>query len=148
MKKISLVLFVSLFVMAAMAQRGVLNTVAVDTLQGEETVNFQIGTTIVGSYNTLSVTALCTQLGGTSAGTLALYGSHDGTSYVFINGVGGGVITASPVASLTGADLNQLTITNGLIANWVVDPAFRYWRVAGVGDTGDTTQINITYVYK
>ena len=148
MKKLILVLFVSLFAMASMAQRGVLNTVTVDTLQGSETVNFSIGTTIVGSYNTLSVTALCTELGGTSDGTLALHGSHDGTNYVFINGVGGGVITASPVASLTGADLNQLTITDALIANWVVDPAFRYWRVAGVGTTGDTTQINITYVYK
>ena len=61
-----------------MAQRGTLNTVAVDTIQGAETVNFAIGTTILGSYNSLSITALCTELGGTSDGTLALYGSHDG----------------------------------------------------------------------
>jgi hypothetical protein len=148
MKKLFLVLLVSLFAMASMAQRGSLHTVTVDTLQGAETVNFQIGTTINGSYNTLCITALCTQLGGTSDGTVALYGSNDGTSYVFVNGVGGGVITASPVASLTGADLNQLTITNGLVANWIIDPAFKYYRVAGVGDTGDTTKINITYVYK
>lgn len=149
MKKLILVLFVSLFAMASMAQRGTLNTVAVDTLQGSETVNFAIGTTILGSYNTLSVTALCTQLGGTSDGTLTLYGSHEGTNWVFINGAADShVLTASPKASLTGTDMNQITITNTLVANWIIDPAYRYFRVAGVGTTGDTTQVNITYVYK
>ena len=148
MKKLILVLFVSLFAMASMAQRGSLKTLAVDTLQGLETVNFETFN-LNGSYNAVSVTALCTQLGGTSDGTLALYGSNDGTSWVFINGVGGGVITASPVASITGADLNQLTITNTLVANWVVkDTPYRRYRVTGAGTTGDTTQVNITYVYK
>jgi hypothetical protein len=148
MKKLIIILFVSLFAMAAMAQRGVLNTVAADTLNGNETVNFQIGTTINGSYNTLCITALCTNIGGTSDGTLALHGSNDGTNYVLVNGVGGGVITASPVASLTGADLNQLTITNGLVANWIISPAFKYYRVPGVGTASDSTLIEITYVYK
>jgi hypothetical protein len=148
MKKLFLVLLVSLFAMATMAQRGTLNTLAVDTLQGSETVNFATFS-LNGSYNAVSVTALCTELGGTSEGTLALYGSNDGTSWVFINGVGGEVITASPVASITGADLNQLTITDALVANWVVkDTPFRRYRVTGVGATGDTTQVNITYVYK
>jgi len=149
MKKIAFIFALIFVVFAASAQKGTLNTVTVDTLQGSETVNFAIGTTILGSYNTLSVTALCTQLGGTSDGTLTLYGSNDGTNYVFINGAADShILTASPKASLTGTDMNQITITNGLVANWVVDPAYRYYRVAGVGTSGDTTKVNITYVYK
>jgi len=149
MKKFILILFVSLFAMAAMAQRGTLNTVAADTINGSETVNFQIGTTINGSYNTLCVTALCTNIGGTSDGTLTLYGSNDGTNYAFVNGAADShVLTASPKASLTGTDMNQVTITNGLVANWIIDPAFKYYKVAGVGTVGDSTLINITYVYK
>ena len=148
MKKLILVLFVSLFAMAAMAQRGSLHTLAVDTLQGAETVDFAT-ITLNGSYNAVSITALCTELGGTSAGTLAAYGSNDGTNWTLINGVGGGVITASPVASITGADLNQLTITDALVANWVItDTPYRRYKITGVGEISDTTQVNITYVYK
>jgi hypothetical protein len=149
MKKLILVLFVSLFAMASMAQRGTLNTVAVDTIQGAETVNFAIGTTILGSYNSLSITALCTELGGTSDGTLTLYGSHDGTNYVFINGTGQEVLSASPKTAIADSTLNVLTIVDALVANWIIkDVPYRYYRVAGVGTSSDTTQINITYVYK
>ena len=149
MKKLILVLLVSLFAMASMAQKGTLNTVTVDTIQGAETVNFAIGTTILGSYNALSVTALCTELGGTSDGTLTMYGSHDGTNYVLINGTGQAVLSASPKTAVADSTLNVLTIVDALVANWVVTNApYRYYRVAGVGTSADTTQVNITYVYK
>ena len=134
--------------MAASAQRGRVITLDFDTIQGAETVNFETFKT-TGSYNSISIEALCTQLGGTSDGTLTLYGSNDGTNWVFINGVGGLVI-ASPKASNTGTDLNQLTITNTLVASWVVDGSpFRDWRITGVGTSGDTTLVNnITVVLK
>lgn len=134
--------------MAASAQRGRVVSLDADTIQGLETVNFETFSTS-GSYNTISVEALCTQLGGTSDGTLTLYGSNDGTNWVFINGVGGLVI-ASPKASNTGTDLNQLTITDALVASWVVKGSpFRDWRITGVGTTGDTTLVNnITVVLK
>lgn len=150
MKKFVIILSLLVASVFAFGQRGVLNTVTVDTLQGNETVNFAIGNTIIGSYNSLSVTALCTQIGGTSDGTLTLYGSHDGTNYVFVNGAAdSNILTASPKASITGADMNQITITNGLVANWVITGnPYRYYRVAGVGTASDTTQVNITYVYK
>jgi hypothetical protein len=149
MKKIIIIFSLLVASIFAFGQRGVLNTVSVDTLQGAETVNFAIGTTILGSYNSLSISALCSELGGTSDGTLTLYGSNDGTNWVFVNGAADShILTASPKASLTGTDMNQITITDALVANWVVDPAYRYYRVAGVGTTADTTQVNITYVYK
>ncbi len=92
---------------------------------------------------------LCTQLGGTSDGTLALYGSIDGTNYSFINGVGADVITASPQASITGPDLNQITITNTLVPSWVVKEApYRHYKIVGVGTSGDTTKVALKYMFR
>lgn len=128
--------------------RNSINTVTVDTIQGAETVNFAV-VQLRSNYDILSITALCTELGGTSDGTLTLYGSFDNTNFVFINGVSGGVVTASPQASITGTDLNQVTITDALVANWVVEKnPYQYYRIAGVGTTGDTTQINISYKFQ
>lgn len=130
--------------------RGNVGTVASDTLNGAETVNFAIGT-FTGSYESLAITALCTNVGGTSDGTLTLYGSIDGTNYTFINGsADGNVVTASPKASLTGTDMNQVTITTTLVASWVVTGTpYKYYRVAGVGTSADSTLISaIKYIYK
>lgn len=149
MKKLLIFLaFILVSTMIFAQSRNSINTVTVDTLQGSETVNFAI-VTLGANYDLLSVTALCTQLGGTSDGTLALYGSFDNTNWVFVNGVGGGVVTASPQASITGADLNQITITSGLVANWVVNKnPYKYYRIAGVGTVGDTTQVDIKYKFQ
>lgn len=119
-----------------------------DTLQGAETVSFETFTA-TGSYNSISFEAVCTELGGTSDGTLTLYGSNDGDNWVFINGVGGLVI-ASPKASNTGTDLNQLTVTDALVASWVVDGApFGEYKIVGEGTAGDTTLVNdITVILK
>lgn len=129
--------------------RGSLGTIAADTMKGVTAMNISIGS-FTGSYTTLAITAVCSNIGGTSDGTLTLYGSLDGTNYVFINGAAdGGVVTASPKASITGTDMNQITVTDALVASWVVsNTPFRYYKVAGAGTTGDTTAINVTYMYK
>ena len=149
MKKLFILFAFVLVTTLTFAQsRNNINTVTVDTIQGAETVNFAV-TELRSNYDVISITALCTELGGTSDGTLTLYGSFDNTNFVFINGADGGAVTASPKASVTGTDINQLTITDGLVANWVVDKnPYRYYRIAGVGTTGDTTQINISYKFQ
>ncbi len=151
MKRLTLIFAILAFAVMSFAQgRGNVGTVALDSIQGAETVNFAIGT-FTGSYQSLAIQALCEDdFGGTSDGTLTLYGSIDGTSYVFINGAAdGGVVTASPKASITGTDMNQLTITPDLVASWVVSGTpYKYYRVAGVGTSGDTTRITIKYMYK
>ena len=148
MKKLLLLLAILSFGLMASAQKGRVITVTADTLQGNETVNFAIGT-FTGTYEVLTIEALCTQLGGTSGGTLTIYGSLDNTNWSFINGVGGEVITASPKASITGADLNQITITDALVASWVIkDLPYKYYRLAGVGTASDTTLVQIKYIYK
>ena len=112
-----------------------------DTIQGAETVSFE------AMQGAKSVTATCTDsFGGTSDGTLTLYGSTDNSAWVFVNFIGATLGVASPKASITGADLNQITITPALVANWIpLDDQFNYYKVVGVGTSGDTTLININW---
>ena len=89
-----------------------------------------------------AIEVLCTNVSGTSDGTMAVYGSIDGTNYQLLNFVGQALGTASPVASLTGADLNQITITDTLVASWVIDTdVYKYTKLVCVGTTGDNTTI-------
>lgn len=137
MKKLFLVLMFIGIATISYSQR----TLAVDTLQGAETVSFAV------MQNAEIITATCTQLGGTSDGTLTLYGSLTGTDgWVFLNFIGGKIGISSPKASITGADLNQITITNALEANWVIDKTlFPFTKVVGAGTTADTTSVQIVY---
>ena len=89
------------------------------------------------------VQVLCTNVSGTSDGTIALYGSLDKVNYQMINFVGAAIGTASPVASHTGADLNQVTITDTLVASWVIDQnAYPYTKLVCVGTASDNTTIS------
>lgn len=88
------------------------------------------------------VEVLCTNVAGTSDGTIALYGSLDGTNYQLLNFVGARFGTASPIASHTGADLNQVTIVDALVASWVLEPnVYPYAKLVCVGTTSDQTTI-------
>jgi len=149
MKNLLLILVFVVVAMTANAQTGRVVTLDVDTLQGAETVSFETFFT-TGTYNSISVQGLCTQLGGTSDGTLTLYGSNDGTNWVFVNGAAdSNILTASPKASLTGTDMNQITVTNALVCSWAVTGSpFREWKVVGVGTASDTTKVNLTVILK
>jgi hypothetical protein len=102
-----------------------------DTLQGNETVTF------TAMQDASQVQALCTQLGGTSDGTLILKGSVDGTTYV----------TLSETAGLINFYPNDtLTITNG--AAWLItikESLFNYYKVVGAGTASDTTLVSINW---
>lgn len=102
-----------------------------DTLQGNETVTFDV------MQDAKQIQALCTQLGGTSDGTLILKGSVDGTTYV----------TLSETAGLINFYPNDtLTITNG--AAWLVtiqEKLFNYYKVVGAGTASDTTLVTIKW---
>jgi hypothetical protein len=146
------ILFMIAFVIAAMAaigQRQAVITLQTDTLKGTTgSPKSSPIITLTGAYESLAIQALCTQLGGTSDGNIAVYGSLDGTSWTLINGVGGHLI-ASPKASNTGTDFNQLTITNGLVGSWVIQkPAHRYYKTVSNGTASDTTKVVIKYTYK
>jgi len=122
-------LIIILFVLLAFSANS--QTVITDTLQGNETVNF------TGMRGANQIQALCTQIGGTSDGTLILQGSVDGVSY----------LTVQETTNMFKSYPNDtLTITNGAI--WLVDVQnnpFRYYRVVGGGTASDTTLITITW---
>lgn len=89
------------------------------------------------------VQVLCTQVSGTSDGTMALYGSIDGTNWILLNFADGSVGTASPIASHTGADKNQITIVDALVATWYINAdVYPYTRLTCVGTVGDNTTIS------
>lgn len=149
MKKLILILLIAFVAFASQAQRGVVVILQTDTLKGV-TGNPKSSPTITlsGTYESLCIQGLFTQLGGTSDGNTAVYGSVDGTSWSLLNGVGGMVI-AGPKASTTGTDLNQLTITNAMVANWtILKPACKYYKVVSNGTSADTTKVVFKYVYK
>lgn len=139
MKKFLFTLAFVLSVAAINAQVGRVYSVSVDTLNGNETVNFTLGQ-ITGGYSTLTIQALCTQVGGTSDGTLILQTSVDGTSWRTVQDATG---------VLKGYPNDTLTITNGAVVQWVVDETpWNFYRVQGAGTASDSTLITVKYVYK
>lgn len=148
MKRIVLLLAVVLIGLSALAQRNSVITVAPDTLTNAETINIDV-VELRANQEVISITAEVTQLTGTAAGTLTLQASLDGTNWFIVNGVGAGVLTASPQASITGAALNSLTIADGLIGSWVVNKnSYRHYRIVAAGSGTQSTQIDIKYKYQ
>lgn len=135
MKKLFIICLM-LFSVSAFSQR----TLTLDTIQGAETISTATMT------NAKVVTATFTNLGGTSDGTTTLYGSIDKTNWVFLNFLTDDLGVASPKASITGADLNQITITTTLVASWKINSdAYPYTKLIHVGTSADTTQVQVKW---
>lgn len=136
MKKLILVLAILMIGIGAFAQR----TIS-DTIYGAETVSFSTMT------DARLVTAKCTTLGDSIAGTLAIYGSIDGTNFTFLNYLSGDLGVASPKASLAGAELNQITMANNLISTWnILKDNLPYHKIVGAGTAAnDTTLVTIIW---
>jgi hypothetical protein len=125
MKSLFLILFMTLGVMS-FSQR-----VITDDLNGNETVNF------TSMQDAKQIQVVCTQLGGTSGGTLVLQGSPDGVNFSTISS------TSGLFNFYTG---DTLTITNG--ATWLINiekPAFSFYRIKGAGTASDTTNVTINW---
>lgn len=136
-------LFALIFAFTVLAFTADAQRTITDTLQGNETVNF------TSMYKAETVTATCTQLGGTSDGTLELYGSTDGTVWTPISFYNTELGVAAPYSSIPAADSidrTSFTITNGLVCTWAINnDNYLYYRVTGVGTASDTTKIVITW---
>lgn len=141
MKKILLTLIFVLSVVAINAQIGTgrVNSVSVDTINGNETVNFTLGQ-ITSGFTTTTIQALCTQIGGTSDGTLIIQGSVDGTSYVTLQ---------DDVSVMKSYPNDTLTITDGAVGTWIIkETPYNHYMIQGGGTAGDSTLITVKYVYK
>ena len=139
MKKIFLIFTLMLTVSVLYAQKNRVNTMPVDTLQGNETVSFEV-ISFSSHYKSLTIQALCEELGGTSDGTLRLDASVDGTSYETITDAGG---------LAKGYPNDTLTIVDNAVWQFVIqDVPFKYYKVVGTGTAGDTTKVTLKYIYK
>jgi hypothetical protein len=141
MKKIIFILSLVALTVGVNAQSGRVYSSSYDTLNGNETVNFPIRSTgFTNGYQTLTIQALCTEIGGTSDGTLILQGSVDGTSYVTLQ---------DATDFMYSYPNDTLTITDGAVATWVIiKTPYNYYRIQGGGTASDSTLITPKYVYK
>lgn len=139
MKKLALILFALSLCIVSFAQVGAVKTLAIDTLDNTDAKTSDV-IIASGQYSSLAITALCTQLGGTSDGTLTLQGSVDGTSYKQIT-------SADGLAKFYTADTH--TITNGSVwAAIIIRAPWKYYKVIGTGTANDTTLVTIKYIFK
>lgn len=139
MRKLVLFLSLVLFALVSVAQKGKPLTFATaDTLNGNETVYFT-SSVFTGADDVL-IQALCTQVGGTSDGTLTLQGSVDGTSWVALT---------DETGRFKGYPNDSLTITNGAVTEWLItDNPWYKLRIKGAGTANDSTLITTKYIRK
>ena len=139
MKKLVFIISLFLSALTISAQTGRVYSITIDTVQGAETI-YLTSNVITGGYSTLTIQALCTQVGGTTDGTMTLQGSVDGTSYTPLTDESGLV---------KGYPNDSLTMTNGAVQSWVIQGTpYNYYRIKVAGTASDTTLITPKYVYK
>lgn len=139
MRNLILTTLLIVFGLVSMAQKSTVHSITADTLTAVETEYFAVGP-LGYSWESVTIQALHTQLGGTSDGTGILQGSIDGVSYVTLQ---------NETGYLLGLPNDSVTITNGAIYQWVIrKPAFNYYRYAATGTASDTTLVTVKYMYK
>lgn len=151
MKKLILLFITVLFVAVSYAQPGSVKTTVVDTLNDAETVNFA-SIPVKSAWTTLTMQAVCTEIGGTADGFLYLQASVDGTSFITIDDLQNNawINLYSADTTAIASNGNEYTITDGGVLNAVIagGTPWNYYRWQGVGTSNDTTLITTKYVYK
>ena len=128
MKKIFFLCLLLIGSMAGYSQNS--QAVTMTALNGAVTVNSDSMT------NARTITALCTQTGGTSDGSLVYQVSTDGVVYTTVSSTAG-VFEFYPD--------DTLTITAGATWSIIDNSPFRFSRIRGAGTSGDSTAVTIKY---
>ena len=138
MKKLFAVFAFAFMALTLMGQANVVNSVAVDTVKGAETIYLTV-TPNFSSTNLLTVQAVCTQVGGTTDGTIVPQWSLDGVSFDNMDYIAQGYLYPT----------DTVTMTNGAVFLWTIKdtPAVKY-RLKINGTSGDTTKVAVKYIYK
>lgn len=120
------------------AQKGYVQTIASDTVIGADTIYFE--TTDLLSGGTVCLGVLCTEVGGTSDGTITIEGSADGKNFFNLT---------EKTGLISGYPSDSLTITDGSVAGWTIyDNPFAKLRFKVVGTASDSTLISPSYISK
>jgi hypothetical protein len=124
----------------ATAQSGTVKHIY-DTLNGNETVNFST-IQVSGVYNSLALDIECTELGGTSDGTLRVQARNGSNAeWTTLSDYYFNTFKAYPA--------DTTTITDGVVMKVEIEfPSWREYRVQGIGTASDTTLVDIYYVFK
>lgn len=135
MRKFVVLISLVLFGFIASAQLGKVSTIAADTVNGNETIYLVTGELNKG-YD-VTIQALCTNVGGTSDGSIVIEGSLDGTSYKILNDWGD---------LIKGYGNDTLTIVNAAVGMWTVkqNPFYKI-RLKVAGTASDSTLISPKY---
>ncbi len=139
MKKYLIILFVAFTVFAqAQSQKGKVVAITPANVEGAETIYF---VTEPWSQNwNLTIQALCTEVGGTSDGTIRLEQSTDGISWEDFTDEAG-LLKSYPN--------DTLTIVDGAVGKWIIQKTLDYqYRLAVTGTASDTTLIIAKYIWK
>ena len=138
MKKLSLLIVAIAFIgLSANAQSGFFKRASdgktTDTLTNSATVNMQLP--ISGFQNVVSIQPLVTKISGTTAGTLRLYGSLDGTNYVRINAT-----TDSLVLANTAGVQTKIFLVN--------NSPYAYYQVRVTGTGTESTKVQTYAIWR
>jgi hypothetical protein len=135
-------IFILALIFVAATNYAQLNTVTAtegDTLRGTETDYVYIPNSggFIGESD-VTIQMLCTQIGGTSDGTVTLEGSVDGTSYA-----------ALPNETFTDLPVDTATISDAAVLVWPIPRTYFYkYRLKIAGTSGDTTLLHTVYRIK
>lgn len=143
MKKVIILLTFMLLVVAVNAQsRGRIKTLAVDTMQGNNTT--VLGTIpITGSYEQLYIGVTMVRISTAAGGTLYLQAGLDSDSKITLN---------SDIApSVEFAANDTMATTDVATQYWninVTEPGAANYFILGDGDVNDTVQVTTRYMLK
>lgn len=152
MKKIKLLLLSCALLFMAVgvqAQSGYFKRVSdsktTDTLTNAATSNVQLP--ISGYQSTISVSAYVTKLTGTTAGTVFLYASNDGTNYKRIPSVkDDGTVGKDSLILANTAGVQEKQFK--LVQNIGAAPAAAYYQIRTVGSGTQTTKIQAYAIWR
>lgn len=133
-----LVLVCLTITMIVSAQKGYVQTIPSDTVNGAETLYFETPEILKGG--SVSYGILCENVGGTSDGTISLEGSVDGDNFFSL---------PDSIDLIYKFISDTTTITDNAVFGYVIkDNPFSKLRVKIVGTANDSTLIYPSYIAK
>lgn len=132
MKKFIVMMMFVVVAITAFAQKGRPIAFTADTVQSNETIYITVADDL-SSDAPFSISVLCTQLGGTSDGTITLEGN-----------AGAGWEPLTDITDVVvGVGNDSLTIVNAAVQVWLIEQNFfESYRIKIAGTASDTTLVS------
>ena len=152
MKKFIILLILAFVALAGFGQRGVVKTITLDTVKGNENVYFT-SEKMTGSYDAFTMQLAATKISSAAGGTASFEASVDGANYTNLYSYPYyhsdciecwfGTLAADSACSKAFANVTTQTFQVK-----VKDTPWKYYRWLIDGDADDTMAIKATYIFK